>query len=198
MAVPAQLLFLLSSPFCSAMVVSGHADYWWTHPLENFGLRPLIKHLWDGQQLARRPKGETEDPAEPNDVDFNIFNLKRFRLTKRFDEAQIQEALTPANEERSRELWESLGRLLTDNFKLQARLKKRSEIGAGKEYITRLGKRSWIRGSIHRLANGWQPLKTTKRSSWGVWTSPAARHQMIFQSKKGRDAEQIMKKADKI
>ena len=195
MAVPVQLLLLLFSPFCSAMVVSGHDEhYWWTHPLENFGLTPLIKHPWDGQQLARRPKGETEEPEEPN-VDFN---LRRFCLTKRFDEAQIQEAFRP-NEERSREVVESLRRLLTDNFKLQARLKKRSEIGAGKEYITRLGKRSWIHGSIHRLAKGWQPsLKTPKRSSWGVWTSPAARHQMIFQSMKGRDAEQIMKKADKI
>ena len=193
MAVLAQWLLLLSSPFCSAMAVSGYEDYWWTHPLEKFGLRPFIKHMWNGQQLARRPKDKSEDPEEPN-VDFN---LRRFRLTKRFDEAQIQEALTPANEERSRELWESLRRLLTDNFKLQARLKKRGET-AGKEYITRLGKRSWIRGSIHRLANGWKPLKTTKRSSWGVWTSPAARHQMLFQSMKDRDAEQIMKKADKI
>ena len=113
MAVPAQLLLLFSSPFFPAMVVSGHADYWWTHPLENSGLRPLIKHPWNGQQLARRPKGETEEPEEPN-VDFN---LRRFRLTKRFDEAQIQEAFRP-NEERSREVVESLRRLLTNNFKL--------------------------------------------------------------------------------
>ena len=179
MAVLAQWLLLLSSPFCSAMLVSGYdADYWWTHPLESFGLRPFFIHPWYGQQVARTPKDKTEDPEEPN-VDFNRFGQQRFRLTKRFDEAQIQEALTP-NEERSREVVESLRRLLTDNFKLRTRLRKRSEIGAGKEYITRLGKRSWIRGSIHRLTNGWQPLEIPKRSSWGVWTSLAARHQMLF------------------
>ena len=193
MAVLAQWLLLFSSPFC--MVVSGRADYWWTHPLENYGLRPFFIHPWMGHQVARRPK--TKDPEEPN-ADFNRFGQQRFRLTKRFDEAQIQDALTP-NGERSKDVLESLRQLLTDNFKLRTRLRKRSEIGAGKEYITRLGKRSWIRGSIHRLSNGWQPLKTPqKRSSWGVWTSPAVRHQMLFQSMKGRDAEQIMKKADKI
>ena len=105
MAVLARWLILLSLPFCSAMVVSGYdEDYWWTHPLENFAFRtPIIQHPWNGHRVARRPKDKTEHPEETN-VDMNRFGQKRFRLTERLNEAQIQEDLTTRKEERSKEV----------------------------------------------------------------------------------------------
>ena len=188
-------LLLLFSPllvFCSTQDIP-YEERWWTHPLENFGFRPspYMQHPWIWPQVMKRPDRESED--------FNRFTLKKFRPTKRFDEAQIQEALASDDETGSRleEEVERLRQLLAEDFKLQARLKrnfklqarlKRTEMenlsGAGKEYITRLGKRSW---TFHRWANGWQPLKTSKISNGGLCLD-----------NRSCNEEQMMKKADRI
>ena len=212
----AQLLLLFSPllVFCSTQVIGGYEGHWWTHPLDNFGLRPSPyrpPHPWNSPQVTKREDGESED--------FDRFNLKKFRPRKRFDEAQIQEALTSDEDEagtRFEDEAERLRQVVAEDFKLQARLKrtrqagkarlkagrqarlKRTEMenlsGAGKEYITRLGKRSW---TFHRWANGWQPLKEPQKS-WSLWTNPVARHQMQLLKTKGCNEEEMVKKADKI
>ena len=193
MAVQLLLLFSPLLVCCSTQTIRGYEEHWWSHPLENFGFRPspYTQHPWSRPQIMKRPAGESED--------FNRFSLKKFRPTKRFDEAQIQEALASDDETGSRleEEAERLRQLLAEDFKLQARLKrnfklqarlKRTEMenlsGAGKEYITRLGKRSW---TFHRWANGWQPLKTPQISNWGLCLDTG-----------GCNEEQMMKKADRI
>ena len=146
-------LLLLFSPLlvCSStQAIQGYDEHYRTHQLEKFGFRlsPYSKHPW-------------------TNLDSNRFTLKKFRPAKRFDEAQIQEALASDDETvtRSENEAERRMQLISEELKLRTRL-KRSKMKhlsmAGKEYITRLGKRSW---TFHRWANGWQPLKTIVTNS---------------------------------
>ena len=147
MAVRLLLLFPLLV-FCSTQVIPGQEEHWWTQPLENFGFRvfrpsSFSQHPWTSPQVTSE--------------DSNRFTLKKFRPTKRFDEAQIIEALAPDDETgtRSEEEVETPRQSLAEDFKLLTRL-KRTEMenlsGAGKEYITRLGKRSW---TFQHWTDGW-------------------------------------------
>ena len=162
MAVRLLLLFPLLV-FCSTQVIPGYEKHWWTQPLDNFGFRVYRPSFYSPQVTSE---------------DSNRFTLKKFRPTKRFDEAQIIEALAPDDETRSEEEAERLRQLLAEDFKLQTRL-KRTEMeqlsGAGKEYITRLGKRSW---TFHHWTGGWHPMK-----SWALSTNPVAGHQMLLNTK---------------
>ena len=160
-------LLLLFSPLlvaCSTQVVPGYEEHWWNNPLENFGFTPgspYNQHPWNRPQGPERSDGES---------DVSGFSLKKFLPAKRFDEAQIQEAFTSDQETaaRWREEVERLRQLLAEDFKLQTRLKRSDmEVGVGKEYITRLGKRS---SRFYR----WQPFKV-----WRLWTNPGARHRML-------------------
>ena len=186
-----RLLYPLLVSATSMQVLPGDKDYWWTQPIKNFGFRPIsIQTPWNNKQVT-------------NNEDFNRYFQKTIRLTKRFDEAQILEALTSNDEAamRSREEAERLRQLQEEALKILTRLKrtdsgagkgypwtvpstrlKRTETeygaGVGKEYITRLGKRSGIQGSFNRLFSGWKPL--------------------TLESSKDCNATQMMKKADKI
>ena len=90
MAVRLLLLFPLLV-FCSTQAIPGYEENWWNHPLEDFGFRPssFSQHPWTSPQVTSE--------------DSNRFTLKKFRPTKRFDEAQIIEALEPDDETRSEE-----------------------------------------------------------------------------------------------
>ena len=213
MAALAQLL-LLFSPFLSALVIPGYEDIWWTKGMENHSSRPLT--LW--RVWNKRSEGETD-----LNIDLNRNTLDKSQPAKRFDEAQIQESLASNDESeddevsRPRDAADVLRQILVEVLKFQTRL-KRSEgamLSGNKEYITRLGKRT-----TELPPNKEYVTRLGKRPSWGLWTSPVARpspspwssppspsplwtspvarHQMIREFKKDGDAEQIMKKADKI
>ena len=193
MAALAQLL-LLFSPFLSALVIPGYEDIWWTKGMENHSSRPLT--LW--RVWNKRSEGETD---LNQNIDLNRSTLDKSQPSKRFDEAQIQESLASNDESeddevsRPRDVADVLRQILVEVLKFQTRL-KRSEgamLSGNKEYITRLGKRS-----TELPPNKEYVTRLGKRPSWGLWTSPVARHQMIREFKKDGDAEQIMKKADKI
>ena len=162
-------LLLLFSPllvFCSTQVVPGYEEHWWAHPMENFGSTPGSFY---NQHPSNSPQ-ETERPGSESDL--SRFILKKFQPAKRFDEAQIQEALALDEETttRWRDEVKRLRQLLAADFKLQTRLKRSDmEQGIGKEYITRLGKRSPTK--FHR----WQPLKV-----WRLWANPVAPHRRML------------------
>ena len=139
MAVRLLLLFPLLV-FCSTQAIPGYEEHWGDHPLENFGFREFRPSFFSPQVTSE---------------DSNRFTLKKFRPIKRFDEAQIIEALAPDDETGSEEEVETPRQSLAEDFKLLTRL-KRTEMenlsGAGKEYITRLGKRSW---TFQHWTDGW-------------------------------------------
>ena len=150
MAVQLLLLFSPLLVCCSTQTIRGYEEHWWSHPLEKFGFgpSPYSQHPWTSPQVT------SEDSKR--------FTLKKFRLAKRFDEAQVQEALASDDETGRRWKEEAERHLLHARLK---RTKMEHLSGAGKEYVTRLGKRSWM---FHRWANGWRPLKTFKRSHWAL------------------------------
>ena len=100
MAVLAQLLLLLSPlPFDSALIVPGYDGYYRAHPLEKLGFKTFIMQSphchqpWYGKQITKRPRGETGDPK-----DFYRFPRNKLWRAKRFDEAELHDALEALRE----------------------------------------------------------------------------------------------------
>ena len=101
---------------------------------------PHCHQPWYGKQITKRPRGETGDPK-----DFYRFPRNKLWRAKRFDEAQLQdalEALTSTEERRSSEVGENIRQMLMEDLKLQTRLKRteREELAGGvagkeKEYF---------------------------------------------------------------
>ena len=144
----------------------------WTHGMENLSTRPFILPYPDVlHQVLKRPEDKTGEQEFQN-TNPNKFAPDKFRQSKRFDEAQIQEILSSNDETNNtldREAREEEEIKDQNLHKLMTRLKRSAEedhISIGKEYITRLGKRSY-------------------------WISPLARHWMLIK-------QRIMKKEKKI
>ena len=166
------LVFLFSPSFLLRSPVAAGRGFCWTHGMENLSTRPFILPYPDVlHQVLKRPEDKIGEQEFQN-TNPNKFAPDKFRQSKRFDEAQIQEILS-SNDETNRTLDREAREeeeMKDQNLqKLMTRLKRSSEedhISIGKEYITRLGKRSY-------------------------WISPLARHWMLIK-------QRIMKKEKKI
>ena len=165
------ILVLLFPPSLFGSPAVAGQGFCWTHGMENLSTRPFILPYPDVlHQVLKRPEDKTGEQEFQN-TNPNKFAPDKFRQSKRFDEAQIQEILSSNDETNStldREAREEEEIKDQNLHKLMSRLKRSAEedhISIGKEYITRLGKRSY-------------------------WTSPLARHWMLIK-------QRIMKKEKK-
>ena len=170
------LVLLFSPSFLFRSTAAAGQGFCWTHGMEGLSTRPFILPYPEVlsrvlHQVTKRPEEKTENQEFQN-TNPNKFAPDKFRQSKRFDEAQIQEILSSNDETNStqeREAREEEESKSENLHKLMTRLKRSAEedhISIGKEYITRLGKRSY-------------------------WISPLARHWMLIK-------QRIMKKEKKI
>ena len=166
------ILVLLFPPSLFGSPAVAGQGFCWTHGMEGLSTRPFILPYPDVlHQVLKRPEDKT-GKQEFQNTNPNKFAPDKFRQSKRFDEAQIQEILSSNDETNStldREAREEEEIRDQNLQKLMTRLKRSAaedHISIGKEYITRLGKRSY-------------------------WISPLARHWMLIK-------QRIMKKEKKI